>query len=78
METLRTEFSYKRLRNWVNSVRQSCKETERLATGDGLLGKPIVRSLYDAKAVRFPMNFYRLLTDVGSEELEQGGSDGTA
>ena len=72
METLRTEFSYERLKKWVNSVRQGCREIGRLATGDVLLGKLMVRSLYDAKAVRFPMNFYRLLADVGSEELEQG------
>lgn len=70
-ETLNTEFSYERAKNWVNSVRQSCREIGRLNTADRLLGKLLVRSLYDAKTVRFPMNFYRLLTEVDSEGLFQ-------
>lgn len=70
-ETLNTEFSYERVKNWVNSVRQCSREIGRLATADRLLGKLLVRSLYDAKTVRFPMNFYRLLTEVNSEGLFQ-------
>ena len=70
-ETLKTEFSYRRLKNWVNSVRQGCREIGRLSKADSLLGSLMVRSLYDKKAVRFPMNFYRLLTVVDSEGLVQ-------
>ena len=70
-ETLKTEFSYGRLKNWVNSVRQGCREIGRLSKADSLLGSLMVRSLYDKKAVRFPMNFYRLLTVVDSEGLVQ-------
>ena len=39
---------------------------------DVLLGKLMSRSFYDAERVRFPMNFYRLLTEVDSSDFVRG------
>lgn len=71
-ETLETEMSYENVRDWVNSVRRGCQAIGRDEVADILLGKLAVRSFYDPKTVQFPMNFYRLLTEVDSSEFIQG------
>ena len=71
-ETLETERGYERVRNWVNSVRCSCQEIGRGETVDILLGKLAARSYYDPQKVQFPMNFYRLLTELDSSDFVNG------
>lgn len=71
-ETLETEMSYENVRDWVNSVRRGCQTIGRGEVADILLGKLAVRSFYDPKTVQFPMNFYRLMTEVDSSEFIQG------
>lgn len=71
-ETLETERGYERVRNWVNSVRCSCQAIGRGETVDILLGKLAARSYYDPQKVQFPMNFYRLLTELDSSDFVNG------
>lgn len=71
-ETLEKEQSFERVRNWVNSVRRGCQAIGRGDAADILLGKLMVRSFYDAERVQFPMNFYRLLTEVDSSDFVHG------
>lgn len=71
-ETLEAEMSYENVRDWVNSVRRGCQAIGRGEAADICLGKLAVRSFYDPKTVQFPMNFYRLLTEVGSSAFIQG------
>ena len=71
-ETLEKEQSFERVRNWVNSVRRGCQVIGRGEAADVLLGKLMSRSFYDAERVRFPMNFYRLLTEVDSSDFVRG------
>ena len=71
-ETLETERGYERVRNWVNSVRCGCHAIGRGEAVDILLGKLVARSYYDPQKVQFPMNFYRLLTEVGSSDFLNG------
>lgn len=71
-ETLENDQSFERVRNWVNSVRRGCQVIGRGEAADILLGKLLVRSFYDGERVQFSMNFYRLLTEVDSEDLIRG------
>ena len=71
-ETLEKEQSFERVRNWVNSVRRGCQVIGRGEAADVLLGKLMSRSFYDAERVQFPMNFYRLLTEVDSSDFVRG------
>ena len=71
-ETLEKEQSFERVRNWVNSVRRGCQVIGRGEVADILLGKLTARSFYDAERVQFPMNFYRLLTEVDSSDFVRG------
>ena len=71
-ETLEKEQSFERVRNWVNSVRRGCQAIGRGEAVDIQLGKLMARSFYDAERVQFPMNFYRLLTEVDSSDFVRG------
>lgn len=71
-ETLEAEMSYENVRDWVNSVRRGCQAIGRGEAADICLGKLAVSSFYDPKTVQFPMNFYRLLTEVNSSDFIQG------
>ena len=71
-EMLEKEQSFERVRNWVNSVRRGCQAIGRGEAADILLGKLMARSFYDAERVQFPMNFYRLLTEVDSSDFVHG------
>ena len=71
-ETLEKEQSFERVRNWVNSVRRGCQVIGRGEVADILLGKLMARSFYDVERLQFPMNFYRLLTEVDSSDFVHG------
>lgn len=71
-ETLEKEQSFERVRNWVNSVRRGCQVIGRGEVADILLGKLMARSFYDVERLQFPMNFYRLLTEVDSSNFVHG------
>lgn len=71
-ETLETEKGYERVRNWVNSVRCGCQAIGRGEAVDILLGMLAARSYYDPQKVQFPMNFYRLLSEVDSSDFVHG------
>lgn len=71
-ETLEKEQSFECVRNWVNSVRRGCQAIGRGEAADIQLGKLMARSFYDAERVQFPMNFYRLLTEVDSSDFQNG------